>query len=279
MFTTDSYAYTSPLRKIDPVEKGAMTVFSLLVALVGPAPLTPLLVAIFWGALTVFWARISGRAYLKLYLLPLGFLVLGWFSLALSFSPLTGSTAGYEVGWLPAKTVWPSLGPLGGTLSIGPWQLYFTPAGLRTAGAMTARSLGALSCLYFFALTTPLTQMVGLLQALRVPSLISELMLLIYRFTFVLLDVATAIYLAQSARNGYARIKNGYFSLGQLVANLFLKAMAKGRGVFIALEARGYQGELRVLPERLEWRPVRLWVLLAADVFLLAVGWYFNQGV
>jgi len=267
MFPTDSYAYTSPLRRIDPVEKGVVTLFSLLVALVGPAPVTPLLVAMFLGALTVFWAGIPGRAYLKLYLLPLGFLVLGWFSLALSFSPLAGSTTGYEAGWLPARIA----------LSIGPWQLYFTPAGLRTAGAMMARSLGALSCLYFFALTTPLTQLVSMLNVLRVPGLISELLLLIYRFTFVLLDVATAIYLAQSARNGYARIKNGYFSLGQLVANLFLKAMAKGRAVFLALEARGYQGELRVLPERLERRPVRMWVLLAVDILLFAAGWYFTQ--
>ena len=49
------------------------------------------------------------------------------------------------------------------------------------------------SCLYFLALSTPMTDILNELRKLRIPALLLELMMLTYRFIFVLLEIASSI--------------------------------------------------------------------------------------
>ena len=129
--------------------------------------------------------------------------------------------------------------------------------GVSTLGMVTAlklffKSLGAVSCLYFLSLSTPMVSLLSALRLLGVPKLLLELMSLIYRFIFVLLETADTIFTAQNSRLGYSRLSSGYRSLGVLIASLFIRAYKRSDELYTALESRGYDGELNVLDEHYE---------------------------
>ncbi|WP_051276247.1 CbiQ family ECF transporter T component [Desulfovirgula thermocuniculi] len=157
----------------------------------------------------------------------------------------------------PGRPPWPLTWGAGGEVS----ALRFSVLGLAVgtsyadlyrAGLILVKSLGATSCLYFLALTTPVIEVACFLRKARLPALWVELFCLTYRFIFVIMETAEKIYLSQSARWGYASLQNSYRSLGQLVSVLLVRSLYRSRALYTALLARGYDGELQVLEERFE---------------------------
>lgn len=222
----DAYAYGNRWRTQNPIEKGLLTGLALAAALAARSPLSALVVFACMATLTVVGARIPLLAYLRLLCLPAGFLLAGVASLAVSFSG--GDVA---LGSLPVLGL----------------SVFLSTAGLTQATLVLARSLGAVAALYFLALTTPMTEIIGLLRRLRVPALLLELMVLAYRQIFVFQQIATEMRVAQSSRLGYTTIGNSFRSLAALAANLYVRAHHRSRLLHRSLVGRGYADELRWL--------------------------------
>lgn len=229
MLRLDYYAYFNGLRSAHPAEKAALAALMIVFCLVSGARATFLLVIAAAAFLAVGPARVPASDYLKLLAVPVSFLLAGVATVAFSVSPEPG----------PFFWWW----------RLGPYCVGVTAEGLQAAATLFLKSLGAVSGLYFLSLTTPSVEIFMLLKKLRVPSLFVELMSLVYRFIFVLLETAEKIYLSQSSRWGYANLRNAYFSLGRLGANLFGKSYSHAQMLYSALLARGYTGELNVLTE------------------------------
>ena len=87
------------------------------------------------------------------------------------------------------------------------------------------------------------------LKKLHCPKLLIELMLLIYRFIFVLLHTASSISMAQECRLGNKDYKTALSSFGKLGSVLMIRAMSRSNRLYDAMEARCYDGEIRVLSE------------------------------
>ena len=85
-------------------------------------------------------------------------------------------------------------------------------------------------------------------ERLHVPRLLVELMELIYRFIFVLMDTAGRIRVAQESRLGYQGFRQSLECVGTMLSLVFLRAWRQGDRVYAALEARGYTGSLVTLP-------------------------------
>ncbi len=217
----DDHAYGNRWRHLNPAEKGLLAGLALLAALLARTPSAAALVFAGMAALTVGGARIPLLVYLRLLLLPAGFLLVGTAGLAVSFT--------------------------GGDLQLGHWPLYLHYAGLEPAALALARSLGAVAALYFLALTTPMTEIVGLLRRLHVPALLLELMVLAYRQIFVFGRIAVEMRQAQASRLGYASVGNSFRSLAALAANLYLRGHYRSRLLHRSLVGRGYEDELRWL--------------------------------
>lgn len=237
----DAHAYGNRWRSLNPDEKGLLASLALASALAARSPLAALVVFACMAALTVGGAGIPLRIYLRLLLLPAGFLLVGVASLAVSFG-------GGDI-------------PLG-TLPGLKWSVFLSQAGLTQAALAFCRSLGALAALYFLALTTPMTEIIGLLRRLRVPALLLELMVLAYRQIFVFLQIAQEMRVAQTSRLGYATTGNSFRSLATLGANLYLRAHQRSKLLHRSLVCRGYEDDLRWL-ER-EYPRSRRNLLLAA---------------
>ncbi|MFZ5632570.1 MAG: cobalt ECF transporter T component CbiQ [Bacillota bacterium] len=252
MLKIDQYAYSNRLNRVHPAEKFGFALTTMIICLVFSAELTSLLVILLMAGLVVFRAGIPPLFYLKLMSVPMSFLVIGVLTVAFSY-------AGDDYSFL-----W--------GFKVGGYALGVTAPSLRSAGDLFLKSLSAVSCLYFLSLTTPMVEILTVLKKLRVPPLFVELMSLIYRFIFVLLETADKIYISQSSRWGYATLKTSYFSLGQLAANLFIKAYHRSQMLYTTMSARCYTGEIRVLDKQYDISGKNIVFIVVIEIFLVTLS-------
>lgn len=148
----------------------------------------------------------------------------------------------------------------------------FAPDGVRQAALLCLRAMSATFCLLFLAFTTPATELIGGLRALRVPAEIVELALLTYRFVFLLADEALAMTTAQRARLGHSSKRRWLTSSAMVIANLLPRAMARARRMETGLAARGWQGEMRVLRPRVSPSRGMVAFVLGVQALVLLLG-------
>jgi cobalt/nickel transport system permease protein len=226
----DFWAYHNRLAGVHPGIKTAFTLLALGVGLSGAAPRVLLPLLVLMAALTTFGAGVPARVYFRLLALPLGFLAGGVLALVLDHGP--GVTWG---------------------LSLAGTKVGIAAPGLALALEVGLRSLVAVSCLYFLALTTPLPALLAVLRRVGVPALALEIAALTYRYLFVLQRVAQGVYVSQVARGGYGSARAALCSLGLLAGQLFLITHRRAQALYTALLARGYRDTLLVPPRSYRW--------------------------
>lgn len=243
----DSYAHGNRWRQVHPGEKGLWVLLALAATLLSRHPGIPLLITVVMTAMTLLGAGIPLRGYLRLLAGPLAFLL--WSCILLPV------------------TLTPAIGPLlqlpGTELTIG-WNAQELPM----AQLVFCRSLGALSSLLFLTLTTPVSEVAGLLRLIGIPRLFVELTVIAYRQIFILLEAFSAIRSAQEARLGYRSLRTARRSMAEMAGNILIKTVTRARSNHQALLARGYDTELRFLSPQRQRSPRNL---LAAGISGLAL--------
>ncbi|MEG4344331.1 cobalt ECF transporter T component CbiQ [Microcoleus sp. A003_D6] len=229
----DSLAYTNRLRGLPPSHKLSFAIALLILSLVSGA-IVQLSIALWLAVWIVIYAGIPGKLYLRLLSLPLMFLLTSLPALAL------GAVAGDR---LPAIEwdIWQGWG-----ISTGTFYLYLSRTGIHQVSLLFSRTLASTSCMYFILLTVPFTEVLQIIRQLRCPGLVTELLLLMYRFIFSLLAIADELWIAQNSRCGYRTWKLGMRSLGILIGQLLQRTLINYRQVSLSLASRGFNGELRV---------------------------------
>ena len=227
MFLIDQYAYMNKLNHVHPLEKILFSLLTMCIAIASKAIAIHIIVFVLMAIATLFLAGIPKKIYINLLLLPLSFIFLG-------VMPILILVSNTNVGFV---------------FSVKALNLYFgiTNQGINSALIISVRSMAAAACLYFITLTTPLTDIIELLKKSKLPQTIIEIMSLIYRFIFVLIDSSFIIYNSQSARLGYSSIRTSFRSLGKLISMVFIKAYNNSQALYLSLISRGYSGELRVI--------------------------------
>lgn len=255
MIDIDSYAYSNNLKTVHPAEKSLFAMMTMVACLTATTVITPLIALALMAGGIVIKAGIPTRIFVKLMLVPFSFLLIGVLTIAFSVST---NPAGF---WL-AHTLY--------GLTIG---IHYPD--LITAVHLFLRSLGAVSCLYFLALTTPMTELITVLNKLRVPVIITELMVLIYRFIFVFMETATTIRRAQLSRSGYVSMKTSFRSLSLLFTALLGKVFVKSQELYNSMAARCYTGEIKVLTKKRPVSPRNYLIITGLEIplILLNVLW------
>lgn len=252
MLNLDRFAYSNKLSNVHPMEKFVFAIATMIICLVANSLLVSLAVIILMTGVSVLMGKIPLRFYVRLMLIPSSFLVMAITTIAVNIVDQS------------ANLLWG-------------WQIFNVTIGITIQSVYTAlklllRSLAAICCLYFLTLTTPAVEIIAILRKLKFPELFIDLMSLIYRFLFVLLDTACKIHTAQTVRLGYGNIKQGYRSLGQLVVNLFINSYHRAMNLYTALEVRGYSGSLRVLDRPYKLSKKNLLIIILADILLIIIG-------
>lgn len=244
MIGTDRYSYNSKLRRVDPIPKLVLSAVAVAVCISCNSALVGLSTLALMCALTAWLGGVSPRVFGRMLRIPLVFLVVGCIPILVRSHP-----AGTPV-------------VVGVTLGRSVWGL--TEASIREGVLLCCKAFGVIGAVYFSTLTTPVTDLTVALRRLHIPQLFIELMELMYRFIFVLMDTMRNIRIAQESRLGYVTFRQSYQSLGTLISMVFLRAYRKSDRVYAALESRGYQGVLTTLSDSYE--DGRRFYLLAGGV-------------
>ena len=228
MILIDKLCYQSKLRYVNAAEKSAYAMLTLLMCVVSRSPVVAAAAFAVNGLLTVGAGKIPLSRYLRLLLIPAAFLLLGTGALVLNLSgePMDAFA-----------------------VSVGNWYITGSREALGQAARLCATAFAAVSCLYFLALNTTMTDIMGVLAKLHLPSFFIELMLLIYRFIFVLLDTHGRMREAAGARLGWRDFRTSCRSFGGTAAGLLVVSLRKSRAYYDAMAARGYDGALCFLEE------------------------------
>lgn len=255
MHIIDRYAYNNRIRRVDPAHKVGLAFTVLLLCLLLNEPLVGLATVGWMYWLAVRLAQLPPRAFGRVLLAEATFLVLATLGVIISLS-LTDPRAIIPWAW-----------------SIGPLWISSSPDALYQGVTLILRALGCAAAMNFLALTTPLVDMLELFRRWRVPPLLVDLMVIIYRFIFVLFDSLDRMHTAQRSRLGYhttyMRAMNNAALLG---SRLFIDAFQRSRRLQLALDSRSYDGgDIRVLPSRYttDRKLLRLGPVVAATLVLI----------
>lgn len=221
----DRLSYQSRWFHIAPERKFLFWLLLMILAFSLP-PLGQALLMAGTAALTCWLLRISLWRWCRWMALPLGFLLVGVLTIVFSVSR-------------DAQTLLVSV-------SLGGFHLGITQVGLTTANETFWRSLAALSATFWLVLNLPFPQLIVLLKRARVPRLLTEQILLTWRFIFILLDEAMAIHRAQTLRFGYRNVHLGYRSLSMLVGLLFTRVLIRYQQMSTSLDIKLYQGDFHL---------------------------------
>ncbi|MEQ8970462.1 MAG: cobalt ECF transporter T component CbiQ [Coleofasciculus sp. C1-SOL-03] len=227
----DAIAYRNRLRHLPPVQKLGFALVVLFISIFSHAP-TQFLIILWMGIWTVGYAGIRWRVYLRLIALASLFLLLGLPALIVNIAPTTQIEFAQTDQW--------------GGINLGSWYLYISRSGSQQAGVVFMRSLACMSCLFFILCTVPFIEIVQTMRRLNVPVILTDILLLMYRFVFILLKTAKELKLAQQARNGYRTWRLTMHSLGLLVGQLFLRTLQRYHQFSLGLATRGFTGDFPV---------------------------------
>jgi cobalt/nickel transport system permease protein len=246
----DSYAYTNSLAKTSPTTKILFAASMLILSVLSPSPVVPITVFLIAVVLIILVAQIPGRFYLDLLIYPLIFAAVSCVFIALFFG---NGTPLVQIAFPWFK-----------------WVIYNN--GITTAFTTFFRVLGAVSALFFLVLTTSMNDVFTSLRKIHIPKILIEISLLIYRYIFVFMDVASKMNTAQKLRLGQTGWLNRIRSTSLLAANLFIRTLEQGERTFIAMNARGYDGNIRVLEDQPKPSKASLAGILVLDIMLALIA-------
>ena len=123
-------------------------------------------------------------------------------------------------------------------------KVTFAREGFFSGLLLASRVLGGVSVMLLLSSVTPTHRIFRAMRALGAPQGWVEVAMLMYRYTFVLLDLTAEVTAAQKVRLGYAGMGRGLSSAGILCGTVILRAMDQAVCTNEAMRVRGYNGSI-----------------------------------
>jgi len=246
----DKAAYVNLWARKSPITKGFFALSALILSVSSQSIIVPTVIFIIMAFLLLGFAKIRAHLYFDMLIYPTAMAALSCLFIALFFGYGQALT---EVN-LPLIT----------------WTIYRN--GITIAVNTFFRVEAALSCLYFLVLTTSVTDIFITLRRFRFPRVVVELALLIYRYIFVYLEVLMKMNTAQKLRLGNSGIKKRIRSIALIAGNLFVRTLEQGERTFIAMNVRGYDGNIRVMEDLSQPKKTTILGIIVFDIiFAIAI--------
>jgi cobalt/nickel transport system permease protein len=244
--TAEQYARRHGLLQgVDPRIK----VISMVVVLIGISMTRQLPVLVGLYACLLFMAKISSlplkQAFLRVWLVLPFFS--GLIALPMIFNVVT---RGHEI--IRLLTVSQET------------YLSVTQEGILAAMTLMIRVACSITVTTLLILTTSWTKILHAVRMLGVPVIIIAVLGMTYRYIYVLLEVAENMFLARKSRViGYVSVGSNRRFIGGATAHLMQRSMTLSEEVYLAMQARGYSGEI--------YSPIPLKTTFPDAIFLVGV--------
>ena len=241
----EDIAQKNRLREVNTYLKLMAGLGAILLCLLSSSYISPLFIAVVLTGATLFLARVDAKTYAELFILPL------WFAL-MSVAGIILITGGHDIFW--QWDIMPG------------FSLSITRESINQGMFVFCRVIGGMSALCFISLTTPMTDIFTTFRQCRMPETVIDLMMIIYRTIFILMDQVIQIYHAQIMRLGYSTYRESIQSFATLCGAAFIASWDAGDDLIRAMDARCYDGRFALLGEN---RNVEFVPGLAVVIFLV----------
>ncbi|MBX4258303.1 cobalt ECF transporter T component CbiQ [Clostridium estertheticum] len=254
-FSIDFYAYISQIRHWNSTFKVSLSVLILILCIVLDNPYVSVVVIIAMAYLTIVKGGLPVFEYLSILAIPIIFILLGTVTIAIDFSKQ----------------------PIGQyNLYLGFCYVFTSQAKIREVLFLILKVFAAISSLQMMTLSTPSSEIIYVLRKAHVPKLIVELMNLIYRYIFILLDTYTKMKNSAESRQGYCDFKTSCYTFGSIASNMLVVSLKKANTYYDAMEARCYDGDLLFLEEDKKVETIQITYAVVFVVFLFII-WGFTR--
>lgn len=241
----DYYAYNSGMRKWNSGIKMLFSMVTLILVIVLNNIYVSLFIVATMAVITVAVGKTGWRVYLRFMTVPLAFMIISGFTIAAEFSFKPVGEVSFHIIF---------------------FYICFTMKSVMTAVNVFFKAMAGMSCLYMLAFSTPVNEIVIVMERLHLPGILCELMNLIYRYIFILLDTVHTMQTAAKARLGSEGFIRSCRSFSQIAGNLFIISLKRANAYYDAMLSRGYEGEIKFLNEEY---PVKLWQVTASVVYFM----------
>ncbi|WP_081637004.1 cobalt ECF transporter T component CbiQ [Rhodococcus aetherivorans] len=202
--------------------------------------------------------------------------------LLLSVCLITSKPAGIRLGHMlrcargPATFILLAAASTMLSVDLNNWQLSVPQGGVVHGATLAARAITASIAMLMFASTTPLTTVMGSLRRLGVPGPCIDVVTVMYRLVFVLLESISVIRQAQISRLGYSTARRTLNSAGLLTAAVLTRAWSQASRLEMGLAGRDFGISMPTLDEPIvNWR----FIGACALTFSAIVGASLLEGI
>ncbi len=254
-FSIDFYAYTSKIRHWNASFKVSLSVLILILCITLENPYVSVVVIIAMAYLTIVKGGLPLKKYLSILTIPVVFILLGTITIAIDFSKQ----------------------PMGQyNLNLGFCYVFTSQTKLVEVVFLILKVFAAISALQMMTLSTPSSEIIYVLRKAHVPKLIVELMNLIYRYIFILMDVYSKMKNSAESRLGYCDFKTSCYTFGSIASNMLVISLKKANTYYDAMESRCYDGDLIFLEETKKVETIQIVAATTFLIFLILV-WGFTS--
>jgi cobalt/nickel transport system permease protein len=244
----EDIAQKNELRQVNTYLKLTAGTSAILLCLISSSYIAPLFIAALLTSGILLLARVDAKTYASLFV----------HLVALAFVSVVGIVLIYG-----GDTVFWSWHP------ISWFSLSITRESVNQGFFVFSRIIGGTSAVCFIALTTPMTDLFTVMRQCRVPEVVIDLAMIIYRTIFFLIDQVRQIYHAQVMRLGYSGWSESIHTFSMMCGAAFIASWDAGDDLIRAMDARCYEGRFALLGEN---RPVEFRPLAALVTFIVAAS-------
>jgi len=164
------------------------------------------------------------------------------------------------------------------------FNVHMTVTSFNNAWLIFARAIAGVTLMLAFATSTPIPHLAQALRSIKCPPELVEIIILIYRYSFLLLERFLIMLDAAQCRLGYNGPMTAMKSYGGAMANTFIFSMELAEKSEASLACRNYQGYFPVyrLPKEIsiKWFVIPLSMMAVLLVFgYYAAGWINMEAI
>ena len=255
-FSIDLYAFKSKLKSINPEFKLISALLTLILTIIFNNIFVSVYVLFLMFFLTVSLGCMDFKEYISILLTPLSFIILASIGIALGISS-------EYMGEFHIK--------------IGVFYIYTSKDQLIETAKLIIKVLACVSVMQGLILSTMPYEIINALRKLHVPKLIIELMNLIYRFIFILIESYSNMKNSAMSRMGYHNFKTSISTFGNIASNILVVSLKKANAYYTAMEARCFDGDLNFLEDKKSLNKNHIFVVFISILFMFVI-WLFTLG-
>jgi len=121
-------------------------------------------------------------------------------------------------------------------------DLYMTADSFNQACLVMIRAVSGITVMMAFATSTPIPHLSQALRQIKVPREVCEIVVLIYRYAFLLLERMETMWSAAESRMGFSGFMRSLRTVASIAVGIFTSSMNLADKAQICLDCRGYRG-------------------------------------